>query len=66
MNINIRVIFSIRLHSQEAPTPMIDALTRLIIDMSEVTPAGIVMRAINPWRHYKRWCDKKSTSFPIR
>ena len=60
MDSNIRVIFSIRLHTQQASTFMIDALSRLIIDVSVFTPTGLVLRAIDPLKYYNRWRDEKS------
>ena len=39
---------------------MVNAFTRLLIDSSEFSPKGIIMRAINPIRHYNRYRDEKS------
>ena len=38
---------------------MIDALSRLIIDVSVFTPTGLILRAINPLKYYNRWRDEK-------
>jgi cytochrome P450 len=52
-----RVIFSIRLHTQNATIPMIQALTRLIADVNAFTVESRISRALNPLAYYSRWRD---------
>jgi hypothetical protein len=59
IDIIARVIFSIRLNTQKVSNHMVDAFTRLIIDSSEFTPKGIILRAINPLRYYERYRDEQ-------
>ena len=54
-----RVIFSVRLHTQEASIAMTNALTRLIIEASVFSPAGKIAQAIDPRRYYLRWRDER-------
>src|SRR5579859_6002820 len=65
-----RVIFSIKLDTQQRSTEMIDALTRLLVDASVFTPQGYILRALNLWGHYARWRDERYSSpllsFPFR
>lgn len=65
IDIIARVIFSIRLHTQKASTPMIDSLSRLIADVSTYTFVDIILRAINPLRYFARWRDERQC-FPSK
>jgi hypothetical protein len=64
---NGRVIFSIKLNTQQKSTEMIDALSRLIVDASVFTPVGHILQALNIYGHYARWRDERfhSPSFPL-
>src|SRR2546423_431591 len=57
---NGRVIFSIRLDTQKKSTEMIDALGRLLVDSSVVTPTGHIFRTFNIYGYYARWRDERS------
>jgi len=63
IDIIARVIFSIRLHTQKTSNNMVNAFSRLLTDASEFSPTGHFLRAINPFRYYKRISDERSISF---
>ena len=49
---------SVRLHSQLASRKFVEALDRLAISVSVFSLTGLILNAINPLVHYKRWRDQ--------